>query len=89
MKQSADQGEGEAQFSLGHILFQAAGGADESLGAAGRSPEMDVRFRTSHQQASGRSPLLRRVDLMSERVTCCPHVLFAGANPKRRRAWRF
>ena len=42
VQRKADAGDRDAQYSLGYVLVQAAGGEGEPVAAAGRSPESDA-----------------------------------------------
>jgi hypothetical protein len=87
VQRRAAEGDGEALWSLGYKLVCDAGEEGTNLGAAGRSPEMDVglalsntRFQVAHTTEETRCAcaVIRR-----------PNDLFAGSNPTRIRVWRF
>ena len=56
VKQRADKGEGEAQFSLGCSLVYVADDGAGFMGASGRSPMADVGFEGWHFPTTCRSP---------------------------------
>ena len=80
LMQKAAAGDREAQFSLGSLFMTEALAEDAGLsGAAGKSPKARVGLALS--------------TILPLSIPRCVDghliMLFAGANPRRRRAWRF
>ena len=90
VRQKADQGDRDAQYSVGYMMIHFASEMPKGsrVGAAGRSPEADVGLACTENESNVPDRDASRCSHL------CDYVLtsddsFAGASPGRRRAWRF
>ena len=66
MKQRADEGDRDAQYSQGCELMGAAGGYTGVMGAAGRSPKANVGLALYH---TTQFPVARMAEMLRRCVT--------------------